>query len=207
MAREKKKGIGSSLCLGGEPGFAYESVRCFRLRLFFMDFPPKFFPHLDHTLFHFRSEVRVGLLGRFRLLRRIDGVSKLYLQRSELLKLLAARPGFEKAINRDGHDRHLHVDGKDSRSFFESARRPVDPALALGIKYEIAAVAQTVSPGFHGWHQVGVGIDNDNTNRTSQLAHEACAENLAGANRERVHESIVRQHRSERNRVEITLMV
>src|SRR5579864_1060375 len=170
-----------------------------------MDFPPKFLPHLDHTLLHFRSEVRVGLLGSFRLLRRIDGVSKLDLQRSELLKLLAARPGFEKAINRDGHDRHLHVDGEDSRSFFESARRAVDTALALGIKYEIAAVAQTVGPGLHGWHQVGV--DDDNANRTSQLAHEACAENLAGAHRERVHESIVRQHRSERNRVEITLMV
>ena len=137
----------------------------------------------------------------------MDGVAERYLQRLEPLEALAARPHGEEAFDGDGDDGCLGVNGKNGRAFLECLRHAVDRAFALGVEDQREALVEPECSGAHGGDEIGVGIHDHDPQRPRQMAHEALAENIAGADRKQFAEHAPRHDRSENERVEISLMI
>src|SRR6266478_5152647 len=180
-------------------------VRGLRLRGLFCT--PQFLPHRDHALLHLADQPPVGFLGCFRLRRRVDGIAECHLQGREFLEAVSAGPRLIEAFDRDGNDRHLQVDGQDRRAFLEGTRGAVDAPFAFGVENQAAAVAQAVSSGAHGRDQVRIRIEDHDAHGAGDLPHDARAEDVAGTNREQVHEDVAGDDRRQNDRIQIALVV
>src|SRR6266550_4611693 len=65
---------------------------------------------------------------------------------------------FTSPVNRDGHDRHLQMDGEYGRALLEDTWRPVNTAFAFGIENQTPPVPQPKSPCAHRGHQIRIRI-------------------------------------------------
>jgi len=63
------------------------------------------------------------------------------------------------------------VNRENRGAFLKSFGRAVDRAFAFRVENERQALPQAEGAGSHGWNQICVGIEDDNLNRPSQLAH------------------------------------
>src|SRR3984885_15910427 len=112
-----------------------------------------------------------------------------------------------EAFNGQGHDRNLHMDGEDRRTFLEGFRRAVNRTLTFRIKNERKTVPESEGAGARGGPEISVWIEDNYFDGACQAAHESLAEDFAGAHGEQPAEHFHRQDAGQNERINIALMV
>src|SRR5262249_20397065 len=88
-------------------------------------------------LFHdpasqFGSSLLVALLRIRSCFPRLNRVTKFDVKFGKALKAPPTRPSLMEALERNRHNRHAQMGGKDARAFAKDLRRSINTALALG---------------------------------------------------------------------------